>query len=364
MIIRLAKKTRRGIALIIVMISMFVLTILAGGFAYSMKVETQLAMHSNDETELLWIGRSGVEYCRWILAMQMMCPNEPYDAENQVWAGGQGSACATNGILSEVQQEVKVGRGTFTWKIRDTERKWNINTAPEPILQNAMLLMGVDAGEVTAVVNSILDWIDADDARRVEGTESQHYQMFDPPYTAKNGPIDSISELLLINNITSELYWGAASTNNPMGVIQRQLNQNRRPMSQPTVLSSGLRDLFAPMSSGRLNINTASAEALQLIPEMNEILAQEMVQARSGEFDPMSGHGGPFISTEPNYLFTRVPGLTLPIARNIQMFGEVRSRTFEVEITVKVGHSSRVYYATIVRNAPRDVQVVGFSWEM
>jgi len=352
-----------GIALIIVMISVFVLTILAGGFAYSMKVETQLAMHSNDETELQWIGRSGVDYCRWILSLQAACPNEPYDALNQIWAGGPGGPCSTNGQLDAVQQEVKVGRGSFTWKMKDAERKWNINTASEQVLQNALLLLGVDAGEVTPVVNSILDWIDADDTRRVEGAESQFYQKFDPPYTAKNGPIDSISELLFINGVTSELYWGAASTNNPQGVFQRQINP-RRPMSQPPLLTAGLVDLFTPLSSGRININTASAEALQLIPGMNDILAQQFVAARTGEFDPMSGAGGPFLNTQPQYLWGRVPGLTLEVGRNIQMYGDVRSRTFEVEITAKVGNSSRLYHATIVRNGPRDLPVVNFYWEM
>src|SRR5215472_8822434 len=54
----------RAIALIIVMICIFVLTILAGGFAYSMKVETRLARNANSEVELEWLGRSGVECAR------------------------------------------------------------------------------------------------------------------------------------------------------------------------------------------------------------------------------------------------------------------------------------------------------------
>ena len=41
--------TQQGIALIIVMISIFVLGMLAGGFAYSMKVETKLARNGNSE---------------------------------------------------------------------------------------------------------------------------------------------------------------------------------------------------------------------------------------------------------------------------------------------------------------------------
>ena len=34
-----------------------------------------------------------------------------------------------------------------------------------------------------------------------------------PPYSAKNGPIDDISELLLIKGVTPEIYYGGAATN-------------------------------------------------------------------------------------------------------------------------------------------------------
>ncbi len=59
-VIRLKSKSEEAIALVIVMIAILVLAILAGGFAYSMKVETTLAIHANNEAELEWLGRSGV----------------------------------------------------------------------------------------------------------------------------------------------------------------------------------------------------------------------------------------------------------------------------------------------------------------
>src|SRR5881296_2560889 len=146
--------SQSGIALVIVMISIFVLTILAAGFAFSMKVETKLAQHANNETELQWLGRSGVEYARWVLVLQGTCPLEPYDALNQPWATGTPSGlCATNGGLAEVQSEVHLGHGYFTWKMTDLERKWNINTASEPVLQQALLLTGVDPSEMTPIIN-------------------------------------------------------------------------------------------------------------------------------------------------------------------------------------------------------------------
>src|SRR2546421_10041842 len=133
-----------GIALIIVMIAIFVLAILAGGFATSMKVETKLARNANNENELEWLGRSGVEYARWILAQQMTIPQEPYDALNQVWAGGQGGLGTSNSPLADVQREVFLGNGSFTWKNNDLERKYNINIATESVLPQGLVVNGVD----------------------------------------------------------------------------------------------------------------------------------------------------------------------------------------------------------------------------
>src|SRR5262245_10327602 len=262
------RRSRSGIALVIVMISIFVLTVLAAGFAFSMKVETKLAIHANNETELQWLGRSGVQYARWVLSLQGSCPMEPYDSLNQAWATGRPAGlCATNGGMSEIRSQVELGHGYFTWKITDLERKWNINTANEFLLQQALLLMGVDPSEMTPVINSILDWIDPDDNSRIQGTESEYYQSLDPPYEAKNGPIDDLSELLLIKGVTPELYWGSASTNHSLAAFLARENRpgfaNQRPVS-----TAGLVDLFTPISGigTKININTASADALQLIP--------------------------------------------------------------------------------------------------
>src|SRR5262245_37163073 len=97
------KESRDGIALIIVLIAITALSILAAGFAYSMKVETKLAQNANSEAELIWLGRSGVEYARYVLAQQLQFGAEPFDSLNQKWAGGPGSAMASNSVLAGIQ---------------------------------------------------------------------------------------------------------------------------------------------------------------------------------------------------------------------------------------------------------------------
>ncbi len=353
-----------GIALVIVMISIFVLTILAAGFAFSMKVETKLAQHANNETELQWLGRSGIEYARWVLVLQGTCPVENFDALSQPWATGTPSGmCATNGGLADIQSEVHLGHGSFAWKMTDLERKWNINTANEPILQQALLLTGVDPSEMTPIIGSILNWRAADNnTHHMQGADTEYYQGLEPSYEAKNGPIDDLAELLLIRGITPDLYWGPSSTNHTPGAFQQRAGAFAQP--QALHYEVGLADLFTPIGS-KVNINTASAAVLQLIPGIDSHIAEAIVAGRSGE-DDGSGLFGPYRSvTGHGGVNERVPEIAQigPIVQMLNQYCDVHSRTFEVEVTARVGRSERTYYATLFRNTPKDIQVLNFHWK-
>jgi general secretion pathway protein K len=350
------RPSERGIALVIVMISIFVLTMIAAGFALSMKVETKLARNANSETELEWLGRSAVECARWELAEQFKISQEPYDGLDQVWAGGQGGIGTSNSPLADFRHEIQTKSGSATWTIIDLERKANMNLANEALLQQALMVMNVDPGESTPVVNSILDWMDADDQTHVQGAESDYYQGQTPPYFAKNGPIDDISELLLIKNITPELFFGLTSTNYQPGFFNAR---NRRfgatGMLGPTV---GLTNLFTALSDGKININTASAEVLQLIPGLTPEAAEGIVSARSGE-DDGSGLMGPYRNVQQ---VRRVPEVTIPMANMLQQFCDVRSRTFEVHVDAQSGGYHRHFTGVIGRSNPRDLPILSFYW--
>src|SRR6185295_10286485 len=202
----------RGVALLIVMMVIAALTFAVFRFAAAMRVETQLARNSSFDTEYDWMGRSGVELAKYVLTQQMSITPQ-YDALNQKWAGGPGG---TNEVLSDISlTDVPLGPGKFTVKIVDTERKYNINaaiiTTDENALRQGLTLVGVPTAEFPTIVDSILDWGDVDKDARVNGAESDYYQNLQPPYIAKDGPIDDLSELLLIRGITPGMYWGSSS---------------------------------------------------------------------------------------------------------------------------------------------------------
>src|SRR5450432_2531671 len=116
------KKKSAGMALIMVMIAVAVFTGLAAALMFSMKVETRLARNAEDEQQLLWLGRSGVELARWVLSQHP--PSEPYDSLNQIWAGGPGGPAETNSVLMGIDlNNYPVGGGTVGLKIVDLERK-------------------------------------------------------------------------------------------------------------------------------------------------------------------------------------------------------------------------------------------------
>ncbi len=361
---RVSVKSRHaGIALIIVMIWVTVLGIMAAIFAFQMKVETKLAQNANSETDLIWLGRSGVEYARYILAQQMTLACEPYDSLNQVWAGGGGGICTSNSVLANISLSgYQLGDGKFSLTITDLERKYNVNIADEAALEQALRLVGVDAGDMSAISGSILDWIDPDDNRHIGGTESDYYQGLSPPYFAKNKPIDDLSELLLVRGVTPEIYWGGVATNHPPAAFQNPFK--RMAASQDVgAYTVGLVDIFTPISSGRININTASLTTLQMVPLVDETVAARIIELRSGG-DAAYGPAGPIGS--PGFgiqeaLFSA--GLNRAAAQYASTFFTVRSSTFEVQVDAEIAGYKRQFIAILARNNPRDIQVLSFYWK-
>ena len=91
-VVKSIRRDRSGIALIMVLVVVVVLSILAFGFAYTMKVETTLARHAMFSSELDWAGRSAMEIAKWVLAEESKGQNAMFDSLRNKWAGGPGES--------------------------------------------------------------------------------------------------------------------------------------------------------------------------------------------------------------------------------------------------------------------------------
>jgi type II secretory pathway component PulK len=115
-----------------------------------------------------------------------------------------------------------VGGQAFRFGVIDESGKINLNMLLkwDPTGQKGHdLLMQLaqqypDLNLTEDIVNSILDWLDPDENPRDNGAESDYYQTLTPPYNAKNGPLDSLDELLLVKGITPPILYGTDANRN------------------------------------------------------------------------------------------------------------------------------------------------------
>ncbi len=353
------RQSRSGIALIIVLLVIVVLGILAGGFAYSMKVETTLARHATFNTDLDWAGRSGVEVAKWVLSQSLAGPQGPVGSFKREW----GDFGATNDILASVDlKNYEMGDARLSIDIKDLDRKFNINVADEFILRQAMTLIGVDAAASSTIIGSILDWRDTDSNTHLSGAESDYYEGLDPPYFAKDGWIDDLTELLLVRGVTPAMYWGSSGGGVPP-VLNRPATGLKSAFDEPTY-EVGLVDLFTPISSRLINLNTASATVFQLChPNISYDVAQGIIARRAG-LDGQEGTDDDMPFRSPQELTAiPIPGMTPEAAQALAVRSTVRSLCFEVHISVDMRGTKREYVAILRRNGPKDIQTLNLHWK-
>jgi len=351
------RKKNGGMAVVIVLVVVTLLTIYAGLFAYSMKIEMRLARNSDNDEQMLWLGRGGVELARYVIALD---GQQPYDALNQIWAGGPGTGPETNGpLMGLTLDNYPIGDNYVSVKIIDLERKINVNTANSELLRQVLTVMGADAGDISVVSDSILDWIDADDSTRPAGAESDYYQGLTPPYYAKNAPMDDLSELMLVKGINLDMYKGTGAANDQGATFQhQQLGFGHAPGEAPSY-AFGLADVFTPFSSGKININTADLNVLQLIPGMDTDSAQAIMKFRAGP-DGVEGTGDdtPFVSVAQ----AAGAGVSPQAAQQLAQYATTKSTTFEVHVTAHIADQTREFVAVLFRHGP-NVDTVRFYWE-
>ena len=63
-------------------------------------------------------------------------------------------------------------------------------------------------GITPQIIDAILDWLDPDDIARPNGAEREYYSGLSHPYAPKNGPFESVEELLLVKGVTPQLLYG------------------------------------------------------------------------------------------------------------------------------------------------------------
>lgn len=173
-----------GMVLVIVLWIITLLSVMAGGFAYSMRVETRLAASTVERAQARALAEAGIAYAlAWQLdpeSQERWPPNgDPHD-----WVFGGG----------RLRLEVTNASGLV-----------NLNNAGTELLQALLAGAGADAGDRDRLAAAIQDWRDPDDRPLPQGAESFDYRAagWAGP---KNAPFESVEELGQVLGMNRELY--------------------------------------------------------------------------------------------------------------------------------------------------------------
>ena len=170
---------QRGMVLVIVLWIVTLLAVMAGGFAYSMRVETRLATSAVERAQARALAEAGVAYA---LAWQL-------DPEAQKQWPPNGDA-----------REWTFGGGRLRIEVTNAGGLVNLNTADAGLLKALLKTMGVEAGDQDRVVEAILDW-------RGNRTDQQvPHGAGSAGSGSKNAPFESLDELGQVSGITRELH--------------------------------------------------------------------------------------------------------------------------------------------------------------
>jgi general secretion pathway protein K len=316
-----AIQNNRGVALILVLLMVSIIVVLTLQLNVSSRAQVYEAANLGDGIRVLYIAKSG------LFAGMGILYEDTADADtlNEAWAH----------TASLTEQSMGYFDGGFLeLVIEDESGKININKLVEGSAFNNIMKgiltrflsqsrFKLRDREVEDLVNAIKDWIDADSEVTGTGAENAYYQGLGKPYTARNGPMESIDELLLVRGVTRDLFYG-------------------------TTEMPGLSSFLTVYGEGKININTAPREVLQaLAPAITEDMSNRMDDYRRSPGNTL---------TDPSW-YKKVSGME---SVTIEGILTTKSDSFQIISTGRLGSMKRTVRGVVKRDGEKKLSVVAW----
>ena len=231
-------RSQQGVALIIVLLIIAILSTIVVEMSYSARVDLNIAGNLRDRLKAACMARSGVQAAQALLKADQQMDTffqQETDTVEEIWD-------LTEIIPFPATEE----GGYFVIEITDEAGKININQLnsgnndPELfLLSNLLYLEEFDLKpmqrEQKLSANNFLDWIDEDDTTEGSvGFEDTLYNVLDDPYVSKDQAFDSIAEIALVSGVDDEVF-------------------------------NTIKEYVTIFTDGKINVNTAPLPVLQAI---------------------------------------------------------------------------------------------------
>jgi len=175
-----------GIALVLALWLTVLLTVIASGFAFSMRSEALATRNAVSLAQARAIADGAVER----MAFELMRPRNPdawtFDGQPHRWTEGSATV-----VASAVDEAAKI----------------DLNAAPDALLRNVLIVTGgLDEPAANALVDAIADWRDPDELRRPNGAELPEYRAAGPYLRPANAPFETVGEAARVLGMTPAVF--------------------------------------------------------------------------------------------------------------------------------------------------------------
>lgn len=207
MCVATSSNSRSGSALLIVLGVMAILSLLVAEFGRGLRADLRASGGFYEEAQNDQLARSALAAAKVELSKASMYA----DATGNVYFVTSDETYESEiADLAQYRQGKTLGRGMFSYRFVMKPYALDLNELNADALGRLLeVACGMEEGdERSALVDSILDWMDADSTQREFGAEEEFYQELDPPRHCRNAPFETIEELLLVNGITPDILFG------------------------------------------------------------------------------------------------------------------------------------------------------------
>jgi general secretion pathway protein K len=237
------------VALLLVLWVLTALTGIVFTFSVMVRADSASALAFRDDVGKRHLAEAGLERAAMEIYYRSMNKGQSIILEGRdIWR------------LDGTTYRDKLGAGSYAVRVTDESGKIDINSLTDAsgiLLKNLLIQLGVSGEDADVIVDSILDWKDADNLVRLHGAEDDYYMALPKPYKAKNANFETLEELLLVRGVTSGIFYG---TENHRGLLQFV-----------TVYGK----------TQRINIASASREVLAALPNMTLDRADQIIERRN-----------------------------------------------------------------------------------
>jgi len=179
-------RNNKGLVIIAVLWMVVVLMVMTAILGRKSRLDMKVCIARMETVRCKWACRAGIEK-----AIAVLIEDETEnDSLLDLWSDN-----------AEDFNDVMLDQCLFTVRVTDELSKLNINTATKE-----QLLGLPDMFE--EIADAIIDWRDSDDTPSGLGVESGYYEGLTYGYRARNGPFRTLRELLLVKDVSEELFYG------------------------------------------------------------------------------------------------------------------------------------------------------------